>query len=90
MVENANRTNSMKIEILAFGIAKDIIGQTFFSMQIEEGTTAGDLKNQLRQKFPAFSKLSSLVLAVNQEYREDDFELTSGDEVAIIPPVSGG
>ena len=40
--------------------------------------------------FPDFEKLRSLSIAVNQEYREDDFLVKEGDEIVIIPPVSGG
>lgn len=80
----------MKINILAFGIAKDIIKGSSLALDIAEAMTVGDLKKQLTSEFPDFEKLRSLAIAVNQEYREDDFPLNENDEIVIIPPVSGG
>jgi len=80
----------MKINILAFGIAKDIINSSTLGIEISEGTTVGQLKKQLTSQFPDFEKLRSLSIAVNQEYQEDDFLLNEKDEIVIIPPVSGG
>ncbi len=80
----------MKINILAFGIAKDIINSSTLGLEISDGTTVGQLKAQLTSQFPDFEKLRSLSIAVNQEYQEDDFLLSEKDEIVIIPPVSGG
>jgi len=80
----------MKIEILAFGIAKDIIKGQKLNLDIPAGATVGSLKTNLCQQFPDFEKLKSLAIAVNEEYRTDDFELNEADEIVIIPPVSGG
>lgn len=80
----------MKIDILAFGIAKDIIKSRSLMMELPEGGTVGELKNKLTNQFPDFQKLKSLAIAVNTEYRSDDFSLSENDEVVIIPPVSGG
>ena len=79
----------MKITILAFGIAKDIMGKTITNVETSEHTVH-ELREQLLATYPGFKKLTSLRLAVNEEYRADDFQLSDGDEVAIIPPVSGG
>jgi molybdopterin converting factor subunit 1 len=80
----------MTITILAFGIAKDIIGQQNFDLTLEENSTVGLLKERLCAQFPAFERLRSLAIAVNEEYREDNYLIGAGDEVVIIPPVSGG
>ena len=80
----------MNLELLAFGIAKNIISGTSIKFNIEEGATVGDLKKKLFQQYPAFEKLRSLSIAVNAEYRSDDFTLSTGDEIVLIPPVSGG
>ncbi|GLR17936.1 MoaD/ThiS family protein [Portibacter lacus] len=80
----------MKIDLLAFGIAKDILGYTQSSYMVEHSISIADLKKQLSNQFPSFEKLSKFDIAVNQEYQSDDFELSENDEVAIIPPVSGG
>ena len=80
----------MNINILAFGIAKDIINGSMLGMEIQDGMTVGDLKVKLISQFPDFEKLRSLAIAVNEEYQEDDFVLSEKDEIVIIPPVSGG
>lgn len=82
----------MGVEMLFFGIAKDIVGvsQMKFSFNTENVGSVGDLKVQLMEKYPALSKLSSFALAVNGEYAQDDLILKNNDEVAVIPPVSGG
>ena len=80
----------MNINILAFGIAKDIINGQTLGLEIQDGTTVGDLKVKLISQFPEFEKLRSLAIAVNEEYQDDDFVLSERDEIVIIPPVSGG
>ena len=75
---------------MAFGIARDILSGSKASFEVSENATVGGLKQEILSKYPDFSKLASLRFAVNEEYREDEFPLTSGDEVVIIPPVSGG
>lgn len=80
----------MNINVIAFGIAKDILAGNSTTVQLEGATTVGALKAKLNEEYPAFLKLRSLSIAVNEEYRTDDFEINIGDEVVIIPPVSGG
>ncbi len=80
----------MKIDILAFGIAKDIIQGQTLQVEMPSGATVGSLKAMLTERFPRFEKLRSLAIAVNTEYRSDEFPLHEKDEVVIIPPVSGG
>ena len=49
------------------------------------------MADEVLRRYPAItSNVRSLVVAVNQEYRDHDYVLSSGDEVALIPPVSGG
>ncbi|WP_400073658.1 MoaD/ThiS family protein [Zobellia russellii] len=80
------------MEVLLFGIAKDIVGKSSF--RFAEGDEVPksvlELKQNLKNSFPDFGKLSSLAVAVNSEYAEDSESLNQGDEIAIIPPVSGG
>lgn len=80
----------MKIKILAFGIAKDILQTNTLEREAVEGLTVGALKEDLMQQYAEFQRLKSLSLAVNEEYRSDDYIIEAGDEVVLIPPVSGG
>ncbi len=80
----------MKIRILAFGIARDILGARTLDWEAPEGATLARLKQELMEAYPDLRGLAALQLAVNSSYQSDQFQLSEQDEVAIIPPVSGG
>ncbi len=80
----------IKLNILAFGIAKDIFGASAIIAELPDNTTALDLRTSLEQKYPQLKSLASYLLAVNNEYASDSLVLDRRDEIAIIPPVSGG
>ena len=80
------------MNVLLFGIAKDIIGQSQLEFSEADQIPASvlELKTMISKNYPEFDKLSSLAVAVNSEYAADDVSLSRNDEIAIIPPVSGG
>jgi molybdopterin converting factor subunit 1 len=78
------------LSVLLFGIARDLTGQSTVSIPFTNNATVGDLLNQLHQQYPALTGIRSLLVAVNGEYAEPDQSLSGTDEIAIIPPVSGG
>ena len=80
------------MELLLFGIAKDIVGKSVIDLSQKTALpkSVEEVKVLLANEYPEFSKLSSLAVAVNSEYAADDVVLEVGDEIAIIPPVSGG
>lgn len=80
----------MQIKILAFGVAKDIIGDREMTFSVPEGATVEVLKKTLNEQFPEFEKLASMAVAVNGGYAEDEAAIQTDDEVVLIPPVSGG
>lgn len=80
----------MKIKILAFGIAKDIFGNSSVSMELANNATVYNLKYLLEQQYPRLKQLASYMVAVNNEYALPGDSLHERDEIAIIPPVSGG
>jgi len=80
----------MKIQIIAFGIAKDIIKAKELTLSLTEERTVGAVRSKLSSEFPDFLKLASLKFAVNANYVEDDHILNADDEIVLIPPVSGG
>jgi molybdopterin converting factor subunit 1 len=79
----------MKVKVLAFGIAKDIFGGSSAEVGINGNSTA-ELKGMLEATYPRLKQLASYMVAVNNEYAQDNTQLTENDEIAIIPPVSGG
>lgn len=78
------------IKLVGYGISKDIIGQREVDYQTSQLSDIAALKTELVERYPDFAQLVKFSLAVNEEYRNDDFKLQDGDEVVIIPPVSGG
>ncbi len=80
----------MKVNVLAFGIARDIMGGSMVGVEVPNACSIGVLKELLTNSYPALTRLSSFTIAVNGEYALPDRAIKSGDEVAIIPPVSGG
>jgi molybdopterin converting factor subunit 1 len=80
----------MEITVLAFGIARDIFGGASVTVELANDATTADLKASLEEKYPRLKHLTSYMVAVNNEYAEDDGLIAERDEVAIIPPVSGG
>lgn len=72
-----------------FGIAREIVGSS--SIVIEEAIpTVEKLLDHLKSEYTQLNKLTSLLVAVNSEYASADAEIGTNDEIAIIPPVSGG
>jgi len=80
----------MKIKIIAFGIAKDILGTNKTMLEIRPPYNLTQFRQDLFLKFPEFEKLKKISFAVDENYQEDSFVLTENQEVVIIPPVSGG
>ena len=80
----------MKVSVLAFGIAKDIFGCSSVDVELAEQETTGDLKQLLEERYPRLKHLASYMVAVNNEYSDNEDVLSERDEIAIIPPVSGG
>ncbi len=81
----------MRIEVLFFGLTQDLTGFGRERLEIPENTTLHDLRRQYSHRFPPLGELgTSLLAAVNQEIGEPSRILHDGDEVAFMPPVSGG
>ncbi|KAI9916360.1 hypothetical protein PsorP6_017834 [Peronosclerospora sorghi] len=83
----------IEIKVLYFASAREEIGlrEEKLFLPDESSTTLSTLRCHLVDKYPhAASTIQSITLARNLEYSEDDIELANGDEVALIPPISGG
>lgn len=80
----------MNVTILAFGIAKDIFGGAEIAIQIDTDATVDNLRSALEQAYPRLKKLATYRIALNNEYAQDGDAVNERDEIAIIPPVSGG
>ena len=81
----------MQIRVLFFGTLKDLTGRTCESLSLPENATLGDVLRHYEQAVPRLKEFTpSLAMSVNQEYAGTDMRLRQGDEVALLPPVSGG
>ena len=81
----------MKIQLLFFASCRDVTGCRDAEHEVNEGATVGALRQDLLERFPGLSGLSAaLSVAVNAEYADEATVLRPGDQVALIPPVSGG
>ncbi len=78
------------MKILAFGIVKDIFSKSTFDVDKKNASSVDELKLFLEEKFPKLKELASYMVAVNNEYASTNVAINDGDEIAIIPPVSGG
>lgn len=80
----------MKLNILLFGITKDIIGKSKLTYEAPDQATVPDLIESLKKTYPALQDISSVMVAVNNEYGQKHQTLQESDEIALIPPVAGG
>lgn len=78
------------VSVLLFGITRDLTGKTSIDVPLSEGAQVADLLARLHLEYPTLAGIRSLLVAVNGEYAEADQMLNSKDEIALIPPVSGG
>lgn len=82
---------SMKVHIVAFATASDILGKTPQDVELPVGSRLSDLERYLVDRYPALAPLwPRLAIAVDGELGRDDPSLHDGAEVALLPPVSGG
>jgi MoaE-MoaD fusion protein len=81
----------MRVTILFFGVLKERLATERETLELPEGATVSALLGHFRPRLPEQPKLwSSLAVAVNRNYVSPDCVLHEGDEVALLPPVSGG
>ena len=81
----------MKIGVLFFGVLKDVIGRSGETVDLPEGARVREVLFHYAREAPRFEAMvPSLAISVNQEYSGADRALCDGDEVGLLPPVSGG
>jgi molybdopterin converting factor subunit 1 len=81
----------VKVTVKFFAALRDMTGSRELNLEVREGLTVGELHRDLCARFPRLASYkTSLMYSVNAEYVPTDYRLGDGDEVALIPPVSGG
>jgi len=81
----------MRVRILFFGVLKEIMGASADTLEVPQDSSVADVLAHYETKIPRFREsLPSLALAVNREYAGPGTKLKENDEIALLPPVSGG
>ena len=81
----------MQVKVLFFGVLKEMAGRASESLELPENATLADLLARYEREVPKLKQyLPSIALSINEEYAAPSARLKPGDEVALLPPVSGG
>jgi len=81
----------MQVRVLFFGILKDLAGRSSDTLSLAENASAADVISHYEHRLSAAKGIfNSIAISVNQEYAGPEMKLKSGDEIALLPPVSGG
>jgi molybdopterin converting factor subunit 1 len=80
----------MEVNLKLFGITREIMGKSEEKIILEHKITVKLLLEKLKLQYPSLADISSILVAVNNEYAHGEMILAENDEIALIPPVSGG
>ena len=81
----------MRVRVIFFGMLKDAAGKSSETIDLPANSSLRDLLAQFEARIPKLKEmLPSLAVAINQQYAGPDAKLNENDEVALLPPVSGG
>ena len=79
------------VKVLLFGAAADQAGTRQTELPVDNEATIGDLWSALADQYPGLTPMRDIIaFAVNGEYARAEDKVSPGDEVAVLPPVSGG
>ena len=82
----------MTVQVRLFAILRERAGRESIELELHDGATVSDLLRMLRQRGPLSDLIGQMpvVMAVNRDYATPATPLHADDELALIPPVSGG
>jgi molybdopterin synthase catalytic subunit len=81
----------MRINVRLFAGLRELVGESEVSLELDDGATVSTMHARLVKQYPLIARyLPTLVCAVDEEYVPNEYRLRDGDQVALIPPVSGG
>ena len=81
----------MKVRVRLFAVAKQVAGRDSVELDLPEGATIAQLREQLGLRVPPLSGIvAQMMFAVDVQYANDQTRIPPGADVACIPPVSGG
>jgi molybdopterin synthase catalytic subunit len=81
----------VRVKVLFFGMLKDIVGRSEDHIEVADGARVESVFTRYARDFPRLTDLEpSIVLACNHEFCDRSAAVREGDEIAFLPPVSGG
>ena len=80
----------MVIKVLLFGQAAEMAGSRSIEIDFYGEVYTNDLVEKLGEKFPSLVASIPFSIAVNRKYIKENMSISTNDEIALIPPVSGG
>ena len=81
----------MELNVRLFALYRERAGQNIIKVAVEDGATVADLTDEVRRQVPNLAPPEvKIVVAVNADYADFDVALQPGDDICLIPPVSGG
>ena len=81
----------MELNVRLFALYRERAGKNIVTVAVADGATVSDLTDEVRRQIPNLAPLEvKIVVAVNTDYADSEVVLQPGDDVCLIPPVSGG
>lgn len=91
LVKDTNEEKNVKVKVLFFARARDLAGASEKLLFMEEGSTTLDCIKKLLVELPSLKEIyDCMAVALNEMYATDSTVVKDGDELALIPPISGG
>ena len=87
----SNVSDNDKIKVRLFAVLREVVGEREITITVPSGITVSYLNNVILMKYPQLKSFSNkFVTSVNCKVTAGDTVITSSDEIALLPPVSGG
>ena len=87
----SNVSDNDKIKVRLFAILREVVGEREITISVPSGVTVSYLNNEILKKYPQLNSFSNkFVTSVNCKVTTGETIITSSDEIALLPPVSGG
>jgi molybdopterin converting factor subunit 1 len=87
----SNVSDNDKIKVRLFAILREVVGEREITISVPSGVTVSYLNNEILKKYPQLNSFGNkFVTSVNCKVTTGDTIITSSDEIALLPPVSGG
>jgi len=89
--ERRTNTDTMKIRVQFYAQLRDLVGTRHLEVEVVEGSTVGDLLDQVYAQHPALRPHDkSILIGAGVDFVDRNYKLKSGEEIAVMPPVQGG